>query len=155
MEGVKERTYLMIKPDGVQRSLIGKIIKRFEERGFKLVGLKLRRPTKEIVQEHYAEHKGKPFFEMIVDTISSGVVISMVWEGKEVIKTARTMVGATNPLNAALGTIRGDYALEGGKNIIHGSDGPESAAREIKLWFKEDELVEWDSAPKDWIYEKL
>lgn len=155
MEGAKERTYLMIKPDGVQRGLIGRIIERFEEKGFKLVGLKLRKPTKETVQEHYAEHKGKPFFDKIVDAISSGVVICMVWEGKEVIKTARTMIGATNPLNAAPGTIRGDWALESGKNIIHGSDGPESAEREIKIWFKEDELVEWDSAMKEWIYEKL
>lgn len=146
-----EKTFLMVKPDGVQRNLIGDIVSRFEQKGFKLAGAKLMQVSEELAQEHYGEHKERPFFGELVDFITSGPVFAMVWEGENVISTARLLVGATNPAESAPGTIRGDYAMTVGKNIIHGSDSPESAVREIGLFFKEEELVTYDKTMSTWI----
>jgi len=148
-----ERTFIMVKPDGVQRGLAGEIISRFEKRGFKLVGLKLMQISRELAEKHYGEHQGKPFFEGLVNFITSGPVVAMVWEGKDVIATARDMMGATNPLKAQPGTIRGTYGIDVGRNVIHGSDSPESAQREIALFFKEEELINYNKTIDAWIYE--
>lgn len=142
----------MVKPDGVQRGLVGKIVNRFEQKGFKLVSAKLMKVPTELAEEHYGEHKERPFFGELVDFITSAPVFAMVWEGEEVIATSRNMIGATNPQEATPGSIRGDYALTVGKNMIHGSDSPESAEREINLWFKENEIVAYDKQDNDWIY---
>lgn len=148
-----ERTFLAVKPDGVQRGLVGEIIRRFEQKGFKLVGLKLMQLPRETAERHYGEHQGKPFFNGLVDFITSGPIVAMAWEGKNVIATARAMMGATNPANAASGTIRGDFSVDIGRNIIHGSDAPESAERELGIFFKPEELVSWKRANDTWIYE--
>ncbi|MEK3934747.1 nucleoside-diphosphate kinase [Sporosarcina sp. FSL W7-1349] len=146
-----ERTFLMVKPDGVQRNLIGEIVSRFENKGFQLVGGKLMQISQELAEQHYGEHKERPFFGELVEFITSGPVFAMVWEGENVISTARLMMGATNPKESAPGTIRGDFAVTVGKNIIHGSDSPESAVREIGLFFKEEELVSYDKSMNNWI----
>lgn len=143
----------MVKPDGVQKALAGEIIARFEKKGYKLVGLKLMQISRELAETHYGEHMGKPFFEPLVQYITSAPVVAMVWEGKEVINTAREMMGATNPLKAAPGTIRGTYGVDVGRNIIHGSDSQASAEREIALFFKPEELLEYNRALEPWIYE--
>ncbi|OZI11663.1 nucleoside-diphosphate kinase [Bacillaceae bacterium SAS-127] len=147
-----EKTYLMVKPDGVQRGLIGEIVARFEQKGFQLVGAKLMSVSKETAEQHYAEHKERPFFGELVDFITSSPVFAMVWEGENVITTARQMMGATNPKDAAPGTIRGDFGITVGKNIIHGSDSPESAEREIAIFFKEEELTTYSKPVNEWIY---
>ncbi|MBG9590540.1 nucleoside-diphosphate kinase [Cytobacillus firmus] len=146
-----ERTFLMVKPDGVQRNLIGEIVARFEKKGFQLVGGKLMSISQELAEEHYGEHKERPFFGELVDFITSGPVFAMVWEGENVIATARQMMGSTNPKDAAPGTIRGDFGITVGKNVIHGSDSPVSAEREIGLFFKEEEKVEYKKLMNDWI----
>ncbi len=148
-----ERTFLAIKPDGVQRNLVGEIIGRLEAKGFKLVGLKLVKPSKEMAESHYAVHKERPFFSDLVSFITSGPLVAMVWEGEGVVASARLMIGATNPLTSNPGTIRGDFGVSIGRNIIHGSDAIETANSEIALWFKEDELVEWDPVATAWLYE--
>ena len=148
-----ERTFIAIKPDGVQRQLVGTILQRFESRGFQLVGLKQIQVSQELAETHYAEHKERPFFKGLVEFITSGPVIAMVWEGKGVVATARKMIGKTNPLDSEPGTIRGDFGIDIGRNIIHGSDAPETAEREIALWFTEGELISWSSAVSHWIYE--
>jgi len=148
-----ERTFLAIKPDGVQRGLVGEIISRFESKGFTLVGLKLMNVSREKAEQHYGEHKEKPFFAGLVDFITSGPVVAMVWEGKGVVASARKMIGATNPLNSEPGTIRGDYGIDIGRNIIHGSDAVETAQREIALWFNDSELATWEPTLTKWIYE--
>ncbi|OPY56711.1 MAG: Nucleoside diphosphate kinase [Pelotomaculum sp. PtaU1.Bin035] len=148
-----ERTYLMVKPDGVQRNLAGEIISRFEKKGYKIVGLKMFRMSRELAEKHYGEHAGKPFFESLVDYITSGPVVAMVIEGKDAVSAARDMMGATNPLKAAPGTIRNSYGIEIGRNVIHGSDSPASAAREISLFFKEEEIIEYSRDVDRWIYE--
>ncbi|MEB3198520.1 MAG: nucleoside-diphosphate kinase [Candidatus Sericytochromatia bacterium] len=153
MAATNERTFLAIKPDGVQRGLVSEIIGRFEKKGFKLVGLKLMQVTREMAETHYGEHKGKPFFDGLVGFITSGPITAMVWEGPAVIATARRMMGATNPANAEPGTIRGDLSVDIGRNVIHGSDGPESAEREIGIFFKADELVSWQRTGETWIRE--
>ncbi|MDD3271490.1 MAG: nucleoside-diphosphate kinase [Syntrophomonadaceae bacterium] len=135
------RTFAMVKPDGVEKGLVGEIISRFEKKGLKIVALKIMKITPELAEKHYSEHKGKPFFADLVNFITSGPVAAMVLEGENVIPTVRTMMGATNPQDAAPGTIRGDFALTIDENIIHGSDSPESAMREIDLFFKEEEMV--------------
>ncbi|MDD3898807.1 MAG: nucleoside-diphosphate kinase [Syntrophomonadaceae bacterium] len=135
------RTFAMVKPDGVEKGLVGEIISRFEKKGLKMVALKIMKITPELAEKHYSEHKGKPFFADLVNFITSGPVAAMVLEGENVIPTVRTMMGATNPQDAAPGTIRGDFALTIDENIIHGSDSPESAMREIDLFFKEEEMV--------------
>lgn len=148
-----ERTFLAVKPDGVQRGLVAEIIRRFEDKGFKLVGLKLMQMPRETAENHYGEHKGKPFFGGLVDFITSGPIVAMAWEGPNVIATARKMMGATNPANAENGTIRGDFATDMGRNVIHGSDGPESAERELGIFFKPEELVSWTRTNEAWIKE--
>jgi nucleoside-diphosphate kinase len=147
-----EKTFLMVKPDGVQRNLIWEIAARFEKKGFQLVGAKLMTITNELAEEHYGEHKERPFFVGLVDFITSGPVFAMVWQGENVIATARQMMGSTNPKDAAPGTIRGDFGLTVGKNVIHGSDSLASAEREIGLFFKEAELVDYDKLVNEWIY---
>ncbi len=136
-----ERTFIMVKPDGVERRLAGEIIRRFETRGFKLVGLKLVKPDRTLAEAHYAVHRERPFFGELVDFITSGPVVAMVWEANEAIKLGRSMIGALKPWEAASGTIRGDYTTEVQTNMVHGSDAPESAAVEIALWFKPSELI--------------
>ncbi|MEL6222110.1 MAG: nucleoside-diphosphate kinase [Cyanobacteria bacterium J06627_8] len=148
-----ERTFIAIKPDGVQRGLVGEIIQRFEKKGFTLVGLKAMKVSRELAETHYGEHKERPFFPGLVDFITSGPVVAMVWEGEGVIASARKMIGATKPLESNPGTIRGDYGVTVGRNIIHGSDAPDTAEREIKLWFRDDELTSWDPTLTTWIYE--
>jgi len=148
-----ERTFLMIKPDGVQRSLVGEVISRFEAKGFTLIGLKLMSVSRELAEQHYDVHKERPFFGKLVDFITSSPVVAMVWEGEGVVASARKIIGATNPLNAEPGTIRGDYGISIGRNLIHGSDAIETAQREINLWFKEEELANWQPALNTWIYE--
>ncbi|WP_088007540.1 nucleoside-diphosphate kinase [Indiicoccus explosivorum] len=146
-----EKTFLMVKPDGVQRNVIGEIVSRFEKKGYKLGGAKLMQISQELAERHYGEHKERPFFGELVEFITSGPVFAMVWEGENVIATARQMMGATNPKDAAPGTIRGDFAVTVGKNIIHGSDSPESAEREIGLFFNEDELLSYEKTMGSWI----
>jgi nucleoside-diphosphate kinase len=148
-----ERTFLAIKPDGVQRGLVGEIIHRYEAKGFTLVGLKLIKVTKQLAEEHYDVHREKSFFPGLVEFITSGPVIGMVWEGEGVVAAARKIIGATNPLTAEPGTIRGDFGINIGRNIIHGSDAVETAKREIALWFKDEELVNWEPQLKHWLYE--
>lgn len=147
-----EKTFLMVKPDGVQRNLVGEITKRFEAKGFKLAGAKLMVISDELAENHYGEHKERPFFGELVEFITSGPVFAMVWEGENVIKSARDMMGKTNPLEAASGTIRGDFGMTVGKNIIHGSDSEESAEREIDLFFEENEIVSYTKQDSAWIY---
>ncbi|NET36916.1 MAG: nucleoside-diphosphate kinase [Cyanothece sp. SIO1E1] len=148
-----ERTFILIKPDGVQRSLIGDIIGRFETKGFTLVGMKFMKVSRDLAEQHYGVHKERPFFAGLVDFITSSPVLAMVWEGEGVVASARKLIGATNPLSAEPGTIRGDYGVSIGRNLIHGSDAIETAQSEIKLWFKEEELVGWQPTLTSWIYE--
>lgn len=148
-----ERTFIMIKPDGVQRTLVGEIIKRFENKGFTLVGLKMLQPSQELAEKHYEVHKERPFFGSLVEFITSSPVVAMVWEGEGVIAAARKIIGATNPLNSEPGTIRGDYGVNVGRNLIHGSDAPETAQQEISLWFETDELISWQPTAQTWLYE--
>ncbi|MFD1413861.1 nucleoside-diphosphate kinase [Oceanobacillus jeddahense] len=147
-----EKTFLMVKPDGVQRNLIGDIVARFEQKGFKLIGAKLMTVSTDLAEKHYAEHKERPFFGELVDFITSGPVFAMVWEGENVVTSARTIMGKTNPSEALPGTIRGDYGINVGKNIIHGSDSLESASREMKLFFNEEELTSYNKQSETWIY---
>jgi len=149
----RERTFLAIKPDGVQRALIGEIIAKFERKGFKLVAMKFLVPTKDEAEKHYEEHRGKPFFNPLVSFFISGPLVAMVWEGLDVIAASRKIMGATKPQDSAVGTIRGDYAVHMGRNIIHGSDGVASAKREIEHWFKENEVFDWNPDLAKWLYE--
>ena len=146
----EERTFIAIKPDGVQRGLIGEILSRFENKGFKLVALKQLIPTRDLAEKHYGVHRERPFFEGLVDFITSGPVVAMVWEGDGVIASARMLIGATKPLEANPGTIRGDLAVNIGRNVIHGSDGPETASFEIGLWFQPSEINIWNPADQIW-----
>ena len=146
----KEKTFIAIKPDGVQRGFVSEIIGRFERKGFKLVALKQLIPSKELAQKHYGVHKERPFFNDLVDFISSGPVVAMVWEGEGVISCSRNMIGATKPLEADPGTIRGDLAVNIGRNIIHGSDGPDTASFEINLWFNNEEICDWNPSDSIW-----
>jgi len=149
----KERTFIAVKPDGVQRGLVGEITKRFEQRGYKLVAAKLCRPGQAHLEIHYSDLSGKPFFAGLVKYMNSGPIFAMVWEGKEAVRMGRMMLGATNPTDSLPGTIRGDFCIEVGRNICHGSDAVESAKKEIDLWFKPEELISYDSCAKDWVYE--
>ncbi|SHN19607.1 nucleoside-diphosphate kinase [Gracilibacillus kekensis] len=146
-----EKTYVMIKPDAVQRNLVGKIIARFEQKGYKLVAAKLMTISESLAKKHYAEHDGKPFFKDLVSFITSGPVFAMVWEGDNVIEVSRKMMGKTNPQEAAVGTIRGDYGIVTHRNIIHGSDSVESAEREINLFFTQEELQNYSKNIDDWL----
>jgi nucleoside-diphosphate kinase len=149
-----ERTLIIVKPEGVQRGLIGNVITRLELRGLKFVGLKLLQITPELAERHYGVHKGKPFYPGLVKHITSGPVLVGVVEGPEAISVVRTTMGATNPAEAIPGTIRGDYALEIGFNIIHGSDGPETAVQEINLFFRSQELLSYGLVTDQWVYEE-
>ena len=138
-----ERTLVLVKPDGVQRLLAGRIITRFEERGLKIVGLKLLQADRSLAERHYDAHKARPFFKGLVDFMTSSPLVAMALEGPNAIALVRVMVGATRPNEAAAGTIRGDYALETAQNLVHASDGPETAAAELALWFRPEELVSY------------
>jgi len=148
-----ERTFIMLKPDAVQRGLVGAVVARFEEKGFKLVGMKLLQVDRNLAEAHYAEHKGKGFFEPTVTYIMSSPVVAMVWEGKNVVALARELMGATNPANANPGSIRGRYAMDISRNVIHGSDSATSAEREIALYFKPEELVDYRKVGDEWLSE--
>lgn len=137
MSANQERTFIMVKPDGVQRGLIAEVMSRFEKRGYALRAAKLLTPTRALLDQHYSEHVSKGFYPKMADFMGSGPVMAMVWEGKDVVKTGRKMLGETNPLNSASGTIRGDFGIDLGRNICHGSDSVEAAQREIGLWFPE------------------
>ena len=149
----RERTYIMIKPDGVQRGLVGQIIQRFEAKGFKLVAMKLAMPGKEMFEKHYADLSSKGFFAGLVEYAASGPVCCMVWEGSDAVLTGRKMLGETKPKDSAPGTIRGDFCIDVGRNIIHGSDSVESANTEIALWFKDEELHAYAANNEKWVYE--
>lgn len=148
-----ERTYLMIKPDGVQRGLCGEIISRFEKKGLKIVAMKLMTIPRETAETHYGEHKGKKFYDSLISYITSGPVLAMVLEGDNAVAVCRNLMGKTNPQESAPGTIRGDYCMVTGVNIIHGSDSPESAAREISIFFEPSEISEYKRDSDKWIYE--
>ncbi len=148
-----ERTLVLIKPDGVQRGLIGPIVERLERRGLKLLGMKFMQMSRSLAEQHYGAHRERDFYADLVNYIVSGPIVAMVWEGKDAIQSVRTTMGATNPTNAAPGTIRGDFGVEIGRNLVHGSDGPESAMTEVALFFSEDELVAWERATDAWIRE--
>ena len=148
-----EQTYVMIKPDGVQRSLIGTIISRIESKGLKIAAMKMGVMERAKAEEHYSEHVERPFFKDLVDFITSSPSVSMVIEGNGAIATMRTVNGATNPMDAAPGTVRGDFALDMGRNLVHASDSPESAKREIAIHFTESEIVEYTRIDKTWLYE--
>ncbi len=148
-----ERTFIMLKPDAVQRGLIGTIIARFEGKGCKLVGMKLMQVNRALAEQHYSEHRGKSFFEPTVAYIMSSPVVAMVWEGKNVVAIARELMGSTNPVAANPGSIRGSYGMDISRNVIHGSDSVASAEREIGLYFSPEELLAYKKAGEDWLSE--
>ena len=147
-----EKTFVMLKPDAIQRNLSGEIIARLEKRGLKPVALKMLQISRELAEQHYAEHVGKPFFQSLVDFITSGPVIAMIWEGQNAVQLVRRMMGSTDPQIADPGTIRGDFALFMGNNVIHGSDSPDSAEREMALFFKAEEIISYAKDQESWIY---
>ncbi|SLM41479.1 nucleoside diphosphate kinase [Lasallia pustulata] len=149
-----EQTFIAIKPDGVQRGLVGDIISRFEKRGYKLAAIKLVTPSKEHLEKHYEDLSDKPFYKGLVAYMLSGPICAMVWEGRDAVKTGRAILGATNPLASSPGTIRGDYAIDVGRNVCHGSDSVDNAKKEIALWFKEGEVISYKHSQAEWIYEK-
>ena len=153
MEGELERTLVLLKPDAVQRGLVGEITGRLESRGFKLIGAKLVQVSTPLAEEHYAIHKGKPFYQGLIEYITASPIVAMVWEGPNAIEAVRQTMGATDPKDAAPGSVRHDLGLEIGRNLTHASDGPETAQTEIQLWFSDDELVSWERATDRWIYE--
>ncbi|MDE2695033.1 MAG: nucleoside-diphosphate kinase [Chloroflexota bacterium] len=148
-----ERTLILVKPDAVQRGLIGEVLGRLEARGLRIVGLRLMHVDEALARRHYAEHEGKPFFAGLVDYITSSPLVAAVLEGPDAIAAARQTMGATRPTEASPGTIRGDLGLEVGRNLVHGSDGPESAAREIALFFGDEPLPSWERDTDRWIFE--
>ncbi|MCL1853286.1 MAG: nucleoside-diphosphate kinase [Peptococcaceae bacterium] len=148
-----EKTFIMLKPDAVQRGLIGEIVARLEKKGFKLVAAKLMRVSQDLAEQHYQEHKGKAFFEPTVAYITSSPVMAMVWEGKNVVAQARALMGATNPAQADPGSIRGGFAVDVSRNLIHGSDSVDSAAREIGLYFSLEEIQSYAKAGEEWLSE--
>ncbi|MGY4707779.1 nucleoside-diphosphate kinase [Candidatus Bipolaricaulota sp. J31] len=146
-----ERTLVLLKPDAVQRRLMGRIISRFEEKGLKIVAMKMMRVTRELAERHYAEHREKPFFSELVSFITSAPIVAMVVEGPKAIETVRRMMGKTNPLEADPGTIRGDYGVSITMNLVHGSDSPATAAREIPIFFAPEEILDYDIADQRWL----
>lgn len=148
-----ERTLVLVKPDGVQRGLIGEVIARFERRGLRLVAAKFMNVSNSLAEAHYAEHKERVFYSGLIQYITSGPVMAMVWEGPNAVAAIRQTVGSTKPVESAPGTIRHDYALEVGRNLIHASDKPETGVREVELWFKNEELVEWKRGVDQWVFE--
>jgi nucleoside-diphosphate kinase len=149
-----ERTLIIIKPDAVQRGLIGEIIRRFENRGLRMVGMKFMQISRELARRHYAVHEGKPFFPGLIDYITSAPVVVIALEGQQAVELARKTIGATRPVEAGAGTIRGDFGMEVGRNLVHGSDSVENAEKEVALFFSPDELVEWERDTDRWIYEE-
>ena len=149
-----QRTLILFKPDCVQRRLVGALMTRFEQKGLRLVGLKLVRAGRDLAEKHYAVHKGKPFYEALVAFITAGPTVAMVWEGREAVAVARTLMGTTDGVKAPPGTIRGDYAISIQNNLVHGSDSPENAAAEIALWFRPEELVDWAPVDTEWVVGK-
>ncbi len=148
-----ERSFVMVKPDGVQRGLAGEVVSRLERRGLRMIGAKFTAVSRDLAEKHYAIHKGKPFFDGLIEYITSSPVLAMAWEGPNAIAAIRQTMGATKPSEAAPGSVRHDFALEIGRNITHASDSPENGASEIKLWFAEDEIVDWKRAIDEWIFE--
>lgn len=148
-----ERTLILVKPDGVQRGLAGEIIGRFERRGLQLAGMKFMQISRQLAEAHYGVHKKRPFYNSLVEYITSGPIVAMVWQGNDAIAAARSTMGATNPVQAAPGTIRGDFGMEIGRNLVHGSDSPENAVKEVNLFFNADELVDWQRTTNAWICE--
>lgn len=148
-----ERTLVLVKPDGVQRGLIGEITARLERRGLRLVAARFQRVDRALAERHYAVHRGKPFYPGLVDYITSAPVMAMVWEGPQAILAVRQTMGATRPTDAAPGTVRHDFGLEIGRNLTHASDGPETAEQEVALWFRPEEIVSWDRDLDRWVFE--
>jgi nucleoside-diphosphate kinase len=148
-----ERTLVLVKPDGVQRGLIGEIMKRLETRGLRLVAAKFMQVDRSLAERHYAVHKGKPFYDGLIRYITASPVMAMVWEGPSAIAAVRQTMGATRPTEAAPGTVRHDFGLQAGRNLTHASDSPENAEIEIAMWFAPDELVNWQRASDEWIFE--
>ena len=148
-----ERSLVLVKPDGVQRGLIGEIISRLERRGLRLVGAKFMQASRALAEQHYAEHEGKPFYAGLLDYITSSPVMAMAWEGPNAVAAIRQTMGSTRPAEAAPGSVRHDFGLEVGRNLTHASDSPENGAKEVALWFGEDELVAWERATDRWIFE--
>lgn len=151
----EERTFIAVKPDGVKRGLVGEIIRRFERKGFKLIGIKMLDVTPEMAEKHYGEHKGKPFYPRLIEYIQSGPIVAMVWKGYDVIHGARSIMGSTKPNEAQVGTIRADFALVKEYNVVHGSDSVESAEREIAIYFDEKELCDEYDNMAEIVIEKL
>ena len=149
-----ERSLVLVKPDGVQRGLVGEVIARFERRGLRLVGAKFMQVSQDLAKTHYAEHEGKVFYEGLISYITSAPVMAMVWEGPNAVAAIRQTVGSTKPVESAPGTIRHDFALEVGRNLIHASDKLETGVRETELWFKPEELVDWKRDVDRWVFEK-
>ena len=149
-----EQTFLMVKPDGVSRGLVGEVVGRLESKGLKIAAMKMIKIDEDLAKRHYGEHEGKPFFDDLVSFITSGPVVAMVVEGKEAVNVCRTLIGATDPKEAGPGTIRGDFGIDVGRNMVHGSDSLESADREISLFFTPEELIDYKRCDEDWIYEK-
>src|SRR6186997_3230403 len=146
-----QQTLILFKPDCVQRRLVGTIIQRFEQKGLRLAGLKLVQASRELAEKHYAVHKGKPFYESLLNFLTAGPTVALVWEGREAVTVARTLMGATDGTKAPPATIRGDFAISVQNNLVHGSDSPENAAAEIALWFKPEELVNYQMADEAWV----
>ena len=148
-----ERSLVLVKPDGVQRGLIGEIIARLEKRGLRLVAAKFMQPTEEFAGQHYAIHKGKPFYDNLIEYITSAPVMAMIWEGNNAVDAVRQTMGATRPTEAAPGSIRHDFGLEIGRNLTHASDSVKNAKSEIALWFKPEEIIDWKRSIDKWVFE--
>lgn len=148
-----EREFVVVKPDGVKRRLIGNIVTRLEQVGLRIVAMKMLRLTKKMAEEHYAIHKGKPFYDGLIDFITSGPVVAMIVEGKDAVKRVRKIAGLTNPMEAEIGTIRGDFGMDIGRNVVHAADSPENAKIEYKIYFNENEIVKNEMQDEKWIYE--
>ncbi|MCW5875773.1 MAG: nucleoside-diphosphate kinase [Anaerolineales bacterium] len=148
-----ERSLVLVKPDGVQRGLVGEVFSRLERRGLRLVGAKFLEVSKDLAKKHYAEHEGKPFYDGLIKYITSSPVMAMAWEGPNAVAAIRQTMGSTRPTEAAPGSLRHDFGLEVGRNLTHASDAPETGEREVKLWFDSDELVEWERAIDRWVFE--
>jgi nucleoside-diphosphate kinase len=149
-----ERSLVLVKPDGVQRALVGEVISRLERRGLRLVAAKFMQVSTELAETHYAVHKGKPFYEGLISYISSAPVMAMVWEGPNAVAAIRQTMGSTRPTEAAPGSLRHDFAVEVGRNLTHSSDSVENGANEVALWFKPEELVDWNREVDRWVFEK-
>jgi nucleoside-diphosphate kinase len=149
---MRERTFFMIKPDGIQRGLVGKVIARVESKGYKIVAMRMLEMSKEMASRHYGEHQGKPFFQDLVEFIISGPVVAMVIEGEDVIAGIRAMMGKTDPKDSSPGTVRGDFGIHLSRNVVHGSDSPSSANREISLFFPDGEITDFSRIDEEWVY---